>query len=1254
MRFQARLSWVIAYALLAACSADLAVPPGTVINCDDGKCPKGYFCQASSQVCISDSGREGNEPPVITAFSVDDDTVRGVSVLRFTVSDSGAELVRVARLELSGDAAFTTPVEVELASGPGTSFPSGALAELVSSRAGETHSVTWDSRVAAPYSIGGAYLRLTVADVFDAESAPAVVGPFAIGNQSAPRAEILYVKSDGQASAGVVPIAYRLLDEESDIVDVHVDFSTDGRTWQACTEYPTARSEGRHDLATASVLDGGIAHAFYWDSVADLQPYGDARLRIVAADIDQGEAVVLESVLQAGFPGDPRHFLTSFALDNDGNTCEWKFADFDGDGVADPSGSCMYPGIFATRTAIVGSSITFPYRSPIDGNKGPTAIADLDDDGDLDIAFTSFAFGTHEVGFSYNDGTGNFASPVTANLSGTVARIAAGDFDGDGLVEAVVLDGSQARIAQTRAGAGFTITPTSVVGEPIGAVRIAARDYLVVRDGGMKLLAADPGNATFSLIESFGVLPCVGLPIAVDIDDSGAPDMVCPTDTGVVMWLDPSVRVAPPVKVAGGRYVELAAGSLNADQLIDLAAITANRRAAVPLVARRIGEGARDFVAGAPLYLDRPDIALTGLVLTDLNQDRVEEMMVGAAEGMAIYGLHEPAKIGDMPGPARFVAGLTGTPNAVAATDVDRDGVIDLVVAHGSLRDPGEGGGIELLRMATAAGVPIARADDQVLVPVANGLIGLAVGDFDGDGIVDAAGVATERNAVMVFFGGPTANGIRFGTPVTLELSSFSAPARVELEAPLVACNFDDDPQLELAMITLDDDGQGGGNSDGSIHIVDVGAARTLTHRLARADDFNITSVTCADFNGDGKRDFAFTGDLNPGGIYLQNSGGYNSSGALINGGVLLVTDLAARDGVPDIVFAGTNTTDDKIMLCESTAGPAGVGVGACTRTPVDVMPGGGNTQQDTVHGLAAVDLDGDNSNDLAYTKNPSPSFIIRTGKDLDAVPTAIGEASALAGLLVTDLDADDAPDFVTQQRARQALLIQPMRRPATQWVHAATTAFAPTRLVTPVTPTTDRFGASLFESLAFRRYFGPRDSGLRPGIGAQEEMGDLGVAVRNSGLVNLARGLEPLTDAWRALGGRHLARVPDSLSGTGQRLRIVDRFSDQRRIVRVPLIKGKEPSTVVVVFEAEDWIRATVAVPGADGPWPEGESFLPRDSSTGREIVLPEHDFVLVPPDGDGNLANDTGPSYRIDDANGVVEVIIPGPGSVQAFNVL
>ncbi len=1252
MRFAARRPWVIVCALLAACSADLAVPPGTVINCDNGKCPKGYFCQASSQVCISDSGRKGNAPPIISAFAIDDDPVRGISVLRFTVSDSGAELVRIARLELSVGADFTSPTEVPLVTGPGTSFPSGALAELVSSRAGEEHSVTWDSRITAPFSTSSAHLRLTVADVFDAESQPVMIGPFAIVNQSPPRAELLFVKNDGEASAGVVPIAYRLVDDEGDIADVHIDFSTDGVTWQSCTEYPTVRSEGRHDLATAAAHDGGVAHAFYWDSVADLRPYGDARLRIVAADTGRGEEVVLESAIKAGFPGDPRHALTLLVPGNDGNTCEWQFADLNGDGIADPIGACAYPGIFATITTVNASNISFPFHSPFHGDKGPYAIADLDDDGDLDIAFSTYMFGTHVVGFSYNDGAGEFSEPETAPLGGDLARIAAGDFDGDGLGEAIVLDGGAARLARTRPGVGFTVTPASIVGEPVGAVRVHDdHDLLVVRDGGLKLLAADPGAATFSVLESFGALPCVGLPIGVDLDASGALDLVCPTADGVVMWRDPSAGVTPPVKLVGGRYIALAAGKLNDDALPDLVALTINRRAVVPLVARRVGEAAHDLAAGAPLYLGAADIELTGVVLTDLTADGVDEMLVGAPERLGVYGLGAPPTLGDLPGPARALGDLAGTPNAIAAADVDRDGVIDLVIAHGDPRETSELGGLELLPIATVAGVPMARPGERAMIATPRGLTGLAMGDFDGDGLVDAASMASDRNTLFVFFGAQTASGVGFGEPVPLSVEGEGGDARELLETPLAACNLDADPRLELLMVTLH--GDAGGSSSGTVRIVDVDTNRALTQRVAHVESSEIGNVTCADFNGDGRRDFAFTGRLNLGAIYLQNAGGFAFGGGLTHAGVMLLTDLGDRDGVPDLVLAGSNSTYDDLHLCTSNINASGLGVGTCTLAAITAYPGPPDNATNAVHGIATTDLDDDDVSDLVYTKQTDPSLIVRTGRVLGEPPIVIGDAVGLSTVLVTDLDADDVADLVTQQRTRQALLIQPMRRPATKWVHAATTELAATRLVTPVPATTDRFGASLFESLALRRYFAPRDGGMRPGLGAQEVMDDLGAAVRNSGMVDLARGLEPLTNAWRSLGGRHFARVPDPLSGVGQRLRITDRFADQRRIVRLPILKGKAPGNVVVFFEPEDWLRASDQLLGADGPWPEGEAYLPRDSVTGREIVLPKHAMLQVQPDDDGNLTNDTSPRYRVDVAGGVVEVLIGGAGSLQAFNV-
>lgn len=1245
---------------VASCTPDFTIPPGVVVNCDDGACPGGYFCQQSTKMCVRDSGRRNNQAPVVTAFSLDDDPVLGLAVMRFTVSDSSADVVYVSRLELAFEPSFAAPQELSLDAGAGKSFPSGAIVSLPTSREGVAHSVTWNSAVGAPVASPTAYLRLTVADVYDVESAPAVFGPFAILNQTPPRAEIVFVKSDGDASAGVVPIVYRLVDDQSDMADVRLEYSSDGVVWTRCSEYPTLFSEGTTDLATAPASVGGITHAFYWDTIADAFPSATPQLRITAADSAVGEPYVLSSSLSTGFPNDPSYVLTNGYIANDLNTCDWIFGQLNGAGLVDGMGTCGYPGVVPAYLIRNGTVIQHDgYRSAIVGyvgNRPLIALGDVDGDGDLDLLFGSGG-ASPVAGISLNDGAGAYASPVVTALSAATSSLAAGDFDGDGRDEAVLVSNGLASVL--RWTTTTVLNPHAELGSGITSVMSTrldpAHDVLFVQSARTTGFEATSG-LTFGAIPVLTDIPCVAGALAVDLDGSGHADLVCAAAEQIVGWKDPLASGAHElIVVSRGRYADLFAGDVDNDGTADFVAITDTHSAVVPFLSRG-GPDVADFpvTVAAPLgaFEGGERKRLSGAAVTDLDGDGAQDLLVGTDAGFAHRFFAAPElSLAGLVGRKRTSNRLLGTPSSALSVDVDRDGAADLVLAHGNRNAPNERGGIEVVRATALGGVPILGPGESISSPADTGVVGVAIADFDGDGLLDAATVGLVRNELLVYYGESTESGAAFSPePVTQTFGGLDGSEdRRRYEQPIVACNVDADPQLELLVF----------DQQATLHqlrVVDIDAARTITTRVAFTSPQPWAGVACADLNADGYSDVVVSGPSSASGrIHLGSAAGTFTPRDPTQPGAAFVFADWDRDGVTDIVYGSRGGSSTDVLTLRGTPSAGG----APTGTFQDSTISGICENYGTGAYSATGDLDADGENELVTVCNDGDGYQVSRAARLNngnGTHTDVGGDALLSRTVVYDADGDDVVDLVGIGPQDQRATTLPVRRLTRPWSWQASAADArPARLITAPEPRTDRFGARVVHRLALRPYVTSRDGGARDGFASHEDLGDLSAIIRTRGLAGRGKALVPLTNAWVLLGLTHVAHQRDPFSGdaTATRSRLVSPVSASAVVVRIPLRPSVTVANARVFIETFELARADEAVAGADGPWgADAHDYLPRDARSGSAIVVYRRTLHEIPVDTDGDIVTGAGERFVVDSVSKTVRIVMNGPGTVQLFN--
>lgn len=260
----------------------------------------------------------------------------------------------------------------------------------------------------------------------------------------------------------------------------------------------------------------------------------------------------------------------------------------------------------------------------------------------------------------------------------------------------------------------------------------------------------------------------------------------------------------------------------------------------------------------------------------------------------------------------------------------------------------------------------------------------LAVGDLNGDGILDVATPNSAVSAVTVLLG----NGD--GTLAPRQAYAVFGEPQDVLMADLTG-----DGVLDLA--TPDYAGSGvtvlRGLGDG-----------TFAPRVAYPVGPGLVSLAAADLDGDGRLDLAVTKESGSTVAVLPAlpAGGFGdvlevASGALPH--QVGATDFDG-DGRPDLAVASHGAAAVSLHLGEGTHAP-----GAATAFPAGAAP----------VGLAIADLDGDGDADLLVSNvnAATVSVLLGNGDGTFASPVAYATDPRPRGMDAGDLHADGAPDLV-------------------------------------------------------------------------------------------------------------------------------------------------------------------------------------------------------------------------------------------------
>ena len=267
----------------------------------------------------------------------------------------------------------------------------------------------------------------------------------------------------------------------------------------------------------------------------------------------------------------------------------------------------------------------------------------------------------------------------------------------------------------------------------------------------------------------------------------------------------------------------------------------------------------------------------TALTITDVNADGIADIVVtNAADGTVSVmrglgnGVFIPASV--------FAVGKN--PVSVIAQDINQDGNLDLIVADSGSSDIAELFGLGNGGFQTAVFT-------KTPVPPTY----LSSADFNNDGIPDVVALSGDLNAVALFLGS-------FGGKLTLS-GAFLVP---NLSASFSVNDFNGDGNLDLLVPDTD--------SGSPVLLLGRGDG-TLIAPSVYGGSSGLTSLVAGDFNNDGKPDLITTGS-NSAASTLSFLGGLGNGQiqAPVNIPVSGRTDVAAvgdfnKDGRLDIAVSG-------------------------------------------------------------------------------------------------------------------------------------------------------------------------------------------------------------------------------------------------------------------------------------------------------------------------------------------------------------
>jgi uncharacterized repeat protein (TIGR01451 family) len=731
----------------------------------------------------------------------------------------------------------------------------------------------------------------------------------------------------------------------------------------------------------------------------------------------------------------------------------------------------VYGGVSATNT-VFADVWALPIGSTLTTDDFPRGVvlADLNRDGTLDVAVAVES--TNEVTVFPGTGAGSFGEGMSFPVGGRSPQaLAAADLNGDGIVDLVTANQESSDISVLLGHAdGYRVGLGAFVGASPYHLAIGDLNRDGIPDIVVTHTAPSPsrrvsvllgrGDGTFALATSVetdigGSGGTVGVAIG-DVDRDGIMDLaVTHADgtVGVVIGRGDGTFQEPVVVGFGGASRHVAIADLDRDGIPDLA-VTRGTFGHDVMIA--FGTGSRPFGAASlgamikvPAGVSPEDIAVA-----DMNGDGVPDLVVinedevtptgsvsimlgipgrrafGAPQTMPLGPFPRYVAIGDVDrdgrpdiaanvGAERHVAVLLNdmtfapagaftliarlivgdNPRAVAVADVNRDGRPDLLTANFSDNN------ISVL-LGSAAGTFSAAVPGTV--PVGVQPYAVAVGDFNGDGIVDLAVANSGDGSVSILRG----TGAAGTGPEPLFAVSAKLPLSFPTPVAIRAGDMNRDGKQDLVVVHNASTGRVSvliGNGDGTFSVPTF-----FDLPDAGASPFD---GVLGDFNRDGNLDLAVV-QAGSDSVAIMFGDGTGRLSAVRAVDTYFVGDFPTTIAAADLNgdgFLDLVTTNQE----ETLSVLYGVAAGQFSRLTQKLPVAG------TPAGVAIVDADRDGAPDLVVSHGGRPSLTLLKGDGTGGfVSTDIQAGGASIGIAIADLNGDGRPDIVVSDQDSDLLRV--------------------------------------------------------------------------------------------------------------------------------------------------------------------------------------------------------------------------------------
>jgi hypothetical protein len=345
--------------------------------------------------------------------------------------------------------------------------------------------------------------------------------------------------------------------------------------------------------------------------------------------------------------------------------------------------------------------------------------ADFNNDGILDLAAAYAGSdivipdpGSGAVGVRLGNGDGTFGSAINSAVGHSPTSLAVGDFNGDGKLDLVTGDYNYG---------GTTTDVTVLLGNGDGSFQTPASIDLSYPGGffgnGVESVAVGDFNGDNKL-DLLAVANYYGVEF-LSYDFQGLGAVLLGTGTGTFE--------APQWSLLNPSYTTSAAvDDFNGDGKLDIASVSDGYYGAAGYLTVSLGNG--DGTFGYRRVIS--DRAGESVIASDLNNDGRVDLATASYAGVAVFLGTGTGSFGT---PHFYAAGASY--GGLAAADFNGDGKLDLIASNYS----GYAGTVDVLLGdgVGAFALPVYAAVGAVPV-------GVAVGDFNGDGLTDAA---TANNA---------------------------------------------------------------------------------------------------------------------------------------------------------------------------------------------------------------------------------------------------------------------------------------------------------------------------------------------------------------------------------------------------------------------------------------------------------------------------------------------------------------------------